>query len=148
MIQWGFSIDMVLYVVYTILVSVLLYFVYRARVNNKELFARYIQTELDKKLLGMEITTLQEEKALRELSESDGFVKFLSTSRDWAFDYIEEVQEALEEFNETVAPILKWTETYGSAVQDNVFRDRLLEISLAYEKLQSLLPKNNETPNN
>lgn len=148
MIQWGFSIDIVLYVIYTILVSILLYFVYRARVNNKELLANYIQAELDKKLLGMEITTLQEEKALRELSESDGFVKFLSTSRDWAFDYIEEVQNALEKFDEEVVPILRWTETYGSAIQDNVFRDRLLEISSAYKRLQTLLPKNNETPNN
>lgn len=146
--QWTFDINILLYIAYTILVSVLLYFVYRATLNNKELMARYIQAELDKKLLGMEITVLQEEKALRELSESDGFVKFLSTSRDWAFDYIEEVQNALEDFDEAVAPILKWTETYGSAIQDNAFRDRLLEISSAYKRLQTLLPKNNETPNN
>ena len=63
--QWTFDINILLYIAYTILVSVLLYFVYRATLNNKELMARYIQAELDKKLLGMEVTALQEEKALQ-----------------------------------------------------------------------------------
>ena len=29
------------------------------------------------------------------LSENEGFVKFLTTSRDWAFDYIEKAQNSI-----------------------------------------------------
>ena len=89
-----------------------------------------------------------EVKSVRELSESDGFVKFISQSRDWAFDYIEEVQKVLAEFDEEVGPQLQWANTYGSVTGETVHTNTIKVISEAYDKLKSVLPKNNETPNN
>ena len=37
-----------------------------------------------------------ERRAADELEDNDGFIKFLSQSRDWAFDYIEKVQESIK----------------------------------------------------
>lgn len=46
------------------------------------------------------IKFLQEELDKRDnvsIEQTDGFVKFLSESRDWAFDYIENVQQSIQE---------------------------------------------------
>ena len=90
-------------------------------------------------MLGQKIEELQKELSSKELSETDGFIKFISQSRDWAFEYIEEVQKALSEFDEEVSPKFK------SAKDSNKL---LKEISLAYDKLKTVLPKDNQTPNN
>lgn len=108
----------------------------------------YMQSEIDNHFLKTELEKINKENSIRELSESEGFVKFLSNSREWAFAYIEQVQSALKEFDETITPITNWIETYGSVIEDSIFRDKIIEISAAYERLQSLLPKDNETPNN
>jgi hypothetical protein len=103
---------------------------------------------MDNHMIRMEMEKLVEQNASAELSQSDGFLKFLSTSRDWAFAYIEQVQDALSEFDHTINEITEWNRTYGTALGDNLFSKKIEEISLAYERLQSLLPKDNETPNN
>lgn len=46
------------------------------------------------------IKFLQEELDKRDnvsIEQTDGFVKFLSESRDWAFNYIEDVQQSIQE---------------------------------------------------
>lgn len=129
-------------------ISFLIYRVIKLNTKLNELIGIYMQSEVDNYFLRNELEKLLAENSTRELSESEGFVKFLSNSRDWAFKYIEQVQDALKEFDETITPITNWTETYGSAIGDGLFRDKILEISAAYERLQNLLPKDNETPNN
>ena len=51
-------------------------------------------------------------KSLKELSENDvhreNFIKFLSDSRDWAFTYIEDVQNGLTKFVEEVDPTINY----------------------------------------
>lgn len=141
-------INLILFSACILLISFLIFRILKLKNQVRMALGFYMQSEIDNHFLKTELDTLNKENSLRELSESEGFVRFLSNSREWAFAYIEQVQSALKEFDETITPITDWTETYGSAIQDNVFRDRLLEISLAYKKLQSLLPKDNETPNN
>ncbi len=38
----------------------------------------------------------------------ENFIKFLSDSRDWAFDYIEEVQTGLDKFIKEIEPEMKY----------------------------------------
>lgn len=129
----------IIFFIFSVLFFLLIYVVIKFAVRNKKLFAKYIQSELDKNLISLELSRIIEENSVRELSESEGFVKFISTSRDWAFEYIEEVQKALSEFDEEVSPKFKSAKT-----SDEV----LNEISLAYDKLKTVLPKETETPNN
>ena len=90
----------------------------------------------------------QTQFSTKELSETDGFVKFISQSRDWAFQYIEEVQTALSEFDKSVDPLLKWAMRFGILNGETAHTKILSEISEAYDKLKSVLPENTETPNN
>ena len=61
------------------------------RIKNKQLFTLAAQSELDRATVysqAKEIFKEEHEKA----ESNDGFIKFMSTSRDWAFQYIEDVQ--------------------------------------------------------
>ena len=65
-----------------------------------------VQLAVDKSILLERVATLAAEKDANSLKEDDGFIKFLSNSRDWAFSYIEDVQEKMKDFQESVEPVL------------------------------------------
>jgi hypothetical protein len=129
-------------------ILVLLYLLVKSNISKRKILALYIQSEMDKHMLGQKIEELQKELSSKELSETDGFIKFISQSRDWAFEYIEQVQKVLEEFDKEVAPQLEWANTYGRLGGETVHTNTVKVISEAYDKLKSVLPENTETPNN
>ena len=134
-----------------ILVTLIIFLVYRLfklKTFTKSLSELYMQQLADKFLLSKKIEELAQEIENKKLEDTDGFLKFVSDSRDWAFEYIEEVQKALAEFDEEVAPQLEWATNYGRLAGDTVHTTTINKISEAYNKLKSVLPKNDETPNN
>lgn len=96
----------------------------------------------------MEIRDLNNKIDQLELQQTDGFVNFISTSRDWAYAYIETVQEQLVEFDKEIAPIIEWTNSFGTVLGEIAHQTQLQKIALAYEKIKSLLPNDNEKPGN
>jgi hypothetical protein len=140
--------NLVLFSTSLVSILILLYLIIKSNLNKRKILALYIQSEMHKHMLGQKIEELQKELSSKELSETDGFIKFISQSRDWAFEYIEEVQKALVEFDEVVAPQLEWATTYGRLAGDTVHTNTINTISEAYEKLKIVLPKDNQTPNN
>jgi uncharacterized membrane protein len=58
-----------------------------------------IQFEIDRMALIDQLTKLSEYSQSLEIQQTDGFLKFISESREWAFGYIEEVQEAIVELH-------------------------------------------------
>lgn len=140
--------NLALFITASVLVFVLAYLLIKSNMQKKQILSLYIQSEMYKHMLGQRIEELQKELSAKELSETDGFVKFISQSRDWAFEYIEEVQRVLAEFDKEVGPQLQWANTYGSVTGETVHTNTIKVISEAYDKLKSVLPKNDETPNN
>jgi hypothetical protein len=71
------------------------------------------------------------------------FIKFLSDSRDWAFDYIEKVQAGLKKFIQEVEPQLDYYNKYGGAVEGMMppHDFALKKISKEFEELKTLLPE-------
>jgi hypothetical protein len=108
----------------------------------------YLQEMADKMLLQKKVEQLYQDIENSKLEQTDGFLKFVSDSRDWAFQYIEEVQAALSEFDKVAAPQLEWATTYGMVNGENAHTRTLEKISEAYSKLKEVLPKETETPNN
>jgi hypothetical protein len=135
-------------IAYAVVALTLLYLVIKLNIQKRKVLSLYIQSEMHKHMLGQKLEELQKELSTKELSETDGFVKFISQSRDWAFEYIEEVQKALTEFDEVVDPLLKWAMRFGILNGETAHTKILREISEAYDKLKSVLPENTETPNN
>jgi hypothetical protein len=106
------------------------------------------EAEIRRSILMQEYSNVRQELENKKLEKSDDFIKFLSDSRDSAFEYIESVQDSLSKFDKQITKIIKWNETYGTSIGDNPHSDKIKEISLAYRQLKDLLPQNTETPNN
>jgi hypothetical protein len=53
------------------------------------------QADVDRLLLARRLEQELNTKDSTKLEQTEGFVKFISESRDWAFKYIEDVQEAI-----------------------------------------------------
>ena len=130
------------------LIIFLVYRLFRMRRFASTLSEAYMQQLADNFLLQKEVEKLYQEIENSKLEQTDGFLKFVSESRDWAFEYIEQVQKALVEFDEEIAPQLQWATTYGTLTGDTVHTNTINTISEAYDKLKSVLPENTETPNN
>jgi translation elongation factor EF-Ts len=73
----------------------------------------------------------------------ENFIKFLSDSRDWAFDYIEDVQKGLSRFIKEVEPQLEYYNEYGVVIEGMVppHDFALKKISKEFEELKKLLPE-------
>jgi hypothetical protein len=94
--------------------------------------------ELEKQALRDELSKIIIEQ---QSDKNDGFIKFLSQSREWAFSYIEEVQSALKKFDEIASPNLQYARTYGKAAGDTHSTVILDKIDNAYSELIKVLPK-------
>ena len=71
----------------------------------------------------------------------ENFIKFLSDSRDWAFEYIEDVQTQLETFVRDVEPEIMYFDEYGLVGDSYPHYHSMKKISAAYKDLKKLLPE-------
>jgi alpha-L-fucosidase len=71
----------------------------------------------------------------------ENFIKFLSDSRDWAFEYIEDVQKQLEDFIRDVEPEIMYFDEYGVVGDAYPHYHSMKKISAAYKDLKKLLPE-------
>jgi hypothetical protein len=69
----------------------------RATYKNRKLRDQIIQLGLDKAMLLENMDKISGRN--NPIEKTEGFLKFVSDSRDWAFKYIEDVQAAIQDFN-------------------------------------------------
>ena len=89
------------------------------------------------------LKNLKEDKSDQQIHQ-ENFLKFLADSRDWAFNYIEEVQSGLSKFVSDVEPEINYFKEYGDLISMEPNYNSLKKISQAYEELKKLLPKEEE----
>ena len=112
----------------------------KARSRMKKAETQLLQSELDKVSLQTELIKMSSQIDEMRIEQSDGFVRFLSESRDWAYQYIDDIQN-------------KFPESYAS-IKDKISKDTISledkkEISQELEKIKNLiLPEETQTPNN
>jgi hypothetical protein len=99
----------------------------RVTYKNRKLRDQVLQLALDKAMLLDSIEKLSGKQ--NPIEKTEGFLKFISDSRDWAFKYIEDVQKAIEDFNRAI----------------DSKNDEQIEIAL--NNLKSFLPDNEEENN-
>jgi uncharacterized membrane protein len=136
-------------IVFVLFIIALVYLVVeRIRLSNanKKALMQLIQSELDKNLLLTKLSDLMFEKDNKAIEQTDGFLKFVSESRDAAFQYIETVQSALKIFQKTVGKELNYFNTYGRTV-DSPHIAILDKILVAYEELQKVMPEEDKEKN-
>jgi hypothetical protein len=103
--------------------SLLIFNNIRLMIDKRKLVNEIIQYVIDRNVMLEEIDSLTQANDLLMMQESDGFVKFLSESRDWAFSYIEQVQKDIKSLSQAM----------GSAEES--------AITIAYANILKHLPK-------
>lgn len=78
-------------------------------------------------------------------AHQENFIKFLSDSRDSAFEYIEEVQSSLFKFVEKVDADILYFKDYGDVISMGPNYSALKNITEAYEDLIKILPKEEDS---
>lgn len=74
---------------------------------------------------------------------TQNFIKFLSDSRDWAFQYIEDVQVGIKKFMNEVQPQIDYYNKYGIVIEGVVppHDFALKKISKEIDELKKFLPE-------
>ena len=71
----------------------------------------------------------------------ENFIKFLSDSRDWAYEYIEDVQSSIQKFVNEIEPEIAYFDEYGEVGSAYPHYHSMKKISEAYKDLKTLLPE-------
>jgi hypothetical protein len=98
------------------------------------------------KTLLQEYVDLSKSTKIKEDSDDsihkENFIKFLSDSRLWAFEYIESVQKGLTKFVNDVDADVSYFDEYGDALSmSRPDYPSMKNISKAYKELKTLLPE-------
>ena len=107
-----------------------------------------LQKKANKTLIAKTLETLLLQQLSRSTSKTDkeyadeAFLKFVSDSRDWAYQYIDEAQEGINKFITDVEPEIAYFDEYGIASSAYPHYYSMKKISGAYKELKKLLPEN------
>ena len=129
-------IDLILITVLSVSTLILLFLYVVQKRANKVIVAKTLETMLMHQLIAGSNKTDKDQA-------NEDFLKFVSDSRDWAYQYIEEVQSGLKSFIDEVDPQIDYYDHYGAAVDGMVAPHdfALKKISSEFKKLKSLLPE-------
>jgi hypothetical protein len=94
------------------------------------------QIALEKFVESMNLDSISDQEVHKE-----NFIKFLSDSRDWAFEYIEDVQNGLQKFVEDIEPEINYFKEYGDIVSMHPNYYSMKKITEYYDELVKLLPE-------
>jgi hypothetical protein len=71
----------------------------------------------------------------------ESFLKFVSDSREWAFEYIENVQKQIKDFIDVADKQFSFFDSYGVLSEGHLYYENMKTISEEYKKLKALLPE-------
>jgi len=108
----------------------------KLKVQNNKLKLMIVQSEIDKKALSDRLSIVPKDQN----SHEEAFVKFLGQSRDWAFKYIEDVQEAVKKFKDEAGPSIDYYRNYGE-VMWTPLHELFEKVAIAYDELINVLPE-------
>jgi hypothetical protein len=137
--------DFIAFVFLVTVIVALIVSVINLKIKNRRLAVELLQSTIDHNIA---LTMLAEELKKNEnvsVEKTDGFLKFISESRDLAFEYIEKVQDSLVKFKSEVDPEIEYMLTYGTATGDSLSLKAFKKIEKAYRKLiNEALPQENK----
>ena len=106
-----------------------------------------LQKKANKTLITKTLETLLMQQLSRNTSKTEkeysdeAFLKFVSDSRDWAYQYIDEAQEGINKFITDIEPEIAYFDEYGIVGSAFPHYHSMKKISGAYKELKKLLPE-------
>jgi ABC-type transport system involved in cytochrome bd biosynthesis fused ATPase/permease subunit len=107
----------------------------------------YMQKKKNVQIMAQTIEFLMMQEAQQQQIKTDkeqfneDFLKFISDSRDWAYTYIEDVQESLNRFITDIEPEIMYFDEYSDLMAAEPNYNSMKKISGAYKELKKLLPE-------
>jgi hypothetical protein len=105
------------------------------------LLEKYLASEIEKSIFSTKLSEITLQSDTKKIEESEGFLKFISESRDWAFKYIEDVQSSLGGFHSSVSESLEYLYNNRNTFSDDRSSDAIAVIYEEYKKLKDMLPE-------
>lgn len=133
--------DAIIFILFLLFFGTLSISLIKTKFKNKELLEKLLAANIEKALLSAKLAT-ELEKSSNDYGQ-EGFVNFLSKSREWAFEYIENVQKSLISFQDVVGGIFQ-------NYKDGQIKDFELAMEVIWDSYNDLminLPKDNEENN-
>jgi len=90
------------------------------------------------------LSSLKNNDDLNNDVHKENFIKFLSDSRDWAYAYIEDIQEGVSNFVNEIEPEIAYFDEYGLVGDAYPHYHSMKKISSEYKELKKLLPEKDE----
>ena len=103
-----------------------------------------LQSEVDKNILAEKLFESSARNLMQKDESSEAFLKFVSDSRDWAYQYIEGVQSSLDSFITDVEPEIAYFDEYGIASSAYPHYHSMKKILESYNELKKLMPEESE----
>jgi hypothetical protein len=100
-----------------------------------------LQSNIDKTVLAEKLFEASARELIKKETDSDAFLKFVSDSRDWAYQYIDDVQASLTKFINDIEPEIAYFDEYGVVGSAYPHYHSMKKISGAYKELKKLLPE-------
>lgn len=124
--------ELTAFIIYAVVVATLLTLVILMSVKIAKLQSINAQLNVDLNIYLNELSKALDAKDSNSIEETQGFIKFISDSRDKAFEYIYDIQAALEQYRQIadVIPLSK-----------DMSVEQAKKLSEAYDKLMDFLPK-------
>jgi hypothetical protein len=113
----------------------------RFKVKISAISKQLIQAHIDKTILAEKLFEASARNLLKKENDSDAFLKFVSDSRDWAYQYIEDFQSSLNKFITDIEPEIAYFDEYGEVGSAYPHYHSMKKISGAYKELKKLLPE-------
>lgn len=133
--------DFIAFVVFILVFFFLVYKNIKLRLKISSVTLELIKAHLDKTIVSEKLTELQEINKNKSNLDQDAFLKFISDSRDWAYQYIDEVQEGIDKFVSDIEPEIAYFDEYGIVGSSFPHYHSMKKISVAYKELKKLIPE-------
>jgi len=134
-------IELVAFSIFTIFFFMLIFKNVTLNIKLSESRMEVIRAHLDKTIISEKLIEVSEKKNKLDDPSSEAFLKFVSDSRDWAYQYIDEVQESLNKFINDIEPEIAYFDEYGIVGSAYPHYYSMKKISGAYKELKKLLPE-------
>ncbi len=134
-------IELISFIIFLLLFFALVYKNIKTNLKLLSVSQALLQANIDKTVLAEKLFESSTRELLKKETNSDAFLKFVSDSRDWAYQYIDDVQSSLNKFITDIEPEIAYFDEYGIASSAYPHYHSMKKISGAYKELKKLLPE-------
>jgi alpha-L-fucosidase len=134
-------IEFIAFTLFIILFFMLVFKNVQLKIKLSSATVELLKAYIDKTILSEKLSEISIENDKKSDPSSEAFLKFISDSRDWAYQYIDEVQEGLNKFITDIEPEIVYFDEYGVVGSAYPHYYSMKKISGAYKELKKMLPE-------